>query len=120
MANRTKLTQEESLKRVEEILAGTPYKVVRPFVYEGDRKTNIKLHCTLHDETWEMSCIVSCTTITAVKVMTDVVDVDKHIRKNNVKKLLYCVQQEVNLKRNILGNTIKLCGWDGLSRYVLI
>ena len=55
MANRTKLTQEESLKRVEEILAGTPYKVVRPFVYEGDRKTNIKLHCTLHDETWEMS-----------------------------------------------------------------
>ena len=50
-----KLTQEEALKRIEGILIGTPYEVVHPFVYEGDRKTNIKLHCTLHNETWEMS-----------------------------------------------------------------
>lgn len=50
-----KLTQEEALKRITRILAGTPYKVVQPFLYEGDRKTKIKLHCTLHDETWQIS-----------------------------------------------------------------
>ena len=50
-----KLTQEEALKRIEGILSDTPYEVVHPFVYDGDRKTSIKLRCSLHDETWEMS-----------------------------------------------------------------
>lgn len=50
-----KLTQEEALKRIATILEGTPYQLVQPFVYESDRKTRIKLHCTLHNETWEIS-----------------------------------------------------------------
>lgn len=50
-----KLTQEDALKRITDILEGTPYQLVQPFVYESDRKTKIKLHCTLHNETWEIS-----------------------------------------------------------------
>lgn len=53
--SKLKLSQEDVLKRIEGILSGTPYKVVQPFIYQGDRDTRIKLHCTLHDETWEMS-----------------------------------------------------------------
>ena len=53
-----KLTQEEALKRIATILEGTPYQLVQPFVYESDRKTRIKLHCTLHNETWKLVGIV--------------------------------------------------------------
>ena len=50
-----KLTQEEALKRIADILTGTPYQLVQPFVYESDRKTRIRLRCILHNETWEIS-----------------------------------------------------------------
>lgn len=49
------LTQEEVLNRIARILEGTPYELVLPFEYKTDRNTSIKLHCTIHDETWEMS-----------------------------------------------------------------
>ncbi len=48
-------SQEEALRRIERILIGTPYEVVQPFIYQGDRDTSVKLHCTLHNETWQIS-----------------------------------------------------------------
>jgi hypothetical protein len=51
----TKLTQKEAISQIEKILEGTPYQVVSPFTYQGDRNTKIKIHCTIHNETWEMS-----------------------------------------------------------------
>lgn len=53
--SRQKLTQDEVLKRISSKLEGTPYELVSPFIYKTDRNTRIKLHCTLHNETWEMS-----------------------------------------------------------------
>lgn len=49
------LTKEEVFKRIASILEGTPYELVQPFEYKTDRKTIVKLHCSIHDETWEMS-----------------------------------------------------------------
>ena len=49
------LTQEEVLKRIDTILEDTPYELVLPFEYKTDRNTTIKLHCAIHNETWEMS-----------------------------------------------------------------
>lgn len=53
--SRQKLTQDEVLKRISSKLESTPYELVQPFIYQTDRNTRIKLRCTLHNETWEMS-----------------------------------------------------------------
>lgn len=53
--SRQKLSQDEVLNRISSKLEGTPYELVLPFKYQADRNTRIKLRCTLHNETWEMS-----------------------------------------------------------------
>ena len=49
------LTQEEARKRISEKLSLLPYEIVEPFLYKGDRNTNVTLHCRIHDITWTTS-----------------------------------------------------------------
>ncbi len=49
------LTQEEARRRLSIRLFQLPYEVVEPFVYIGDRDTNVTLHCKIHDNTWTTS-----------------------------------------------------------------
>ena len=53
--SRTLLTQEEARKRISEKLSLLPYELVEPFLYKGDRDTNVTLHCKIHDITWTTS-----------------------------------------------------------------
>ena len=53
--SKTKLSQEEAMKRLSNKLSKFPYKVVEPFVYKGDRDTKVTLHCQIHDITWTTS-----------------------------------------------------------------
>ena len=53
--SRQRLTQNEVIKRIASKLEGTPYELVLPFAYQTDRKTRLKLRCTIHNETWEIS-----------------------------------------------------------------
>ena len=52
---RTLLTQEEARKRISEKLSLLPYELVEPFIYKGDRDTNVTLHCNIHNITWTTS-----------------------------------------------------------------
>lgn len=49
------LSQEEAKKRIIEKLSHLPYVLVEPFTYNGDRGTNVTLHCKIHDFTWTTS-----------------------------------------------------------------
>ena len=53
--SKSKLTQQEAIKRLSNKLSKFPYEVVEPFVYEGDRDTNVTLHCKIHGFTWTTS-----------------------------------------------------------------
>lgn len=53
--SRKLLTQEEARKRISEKLSQLPYELVEPFIYKGDRDTNVTLHCKIHDITWTTS-----------------------------------------------------------------
>ena len=53
--SRSLLTQEEARKRISEKLSVLPYKLVEPFTYKGDRKTNVTLYCKIHDFKWTIS-----------------------------------------------------------------
>lgn len=53
--SRTLLTQEEARKRISDKLSMLPYELVEPFIYRGDRDTNVTLHCKIHDITWTTS-----------------------------------------------------------------
>ena len=53
--SRALLTQEEARKRISEKLSLLPYELVEPFIYKGDRDTNVTLHCKIHDITWTTS-----------------------------------------------------------------
>ena len=50
-----KLSQEEARKRISDKLSKFPYEVVEPFVYKGDRDTDVTIHCKKHDFTWTTS-----------------------------------------------------------------
>ena len=53
--SKSKLTQEEARKRISDKLSKFPYEVVEPFVYKGDRDTDVTIHCKIHDFTWTTS-----------------------------------------------------------------
>lgn len=53
--SRSLLTQEEARKRILEKLFLLPYELVEPFLYKGDRDTNVTLHCKIHNTTWTTS-----------------------------------------------------------------
>jgi hypothetical protein len=53
--SKTKLSQEEAKERISDKLSKFSYEVVEPFVYKGDRDTNITIHCKIHDFTWTTS-----------------------------------------------------------------
>ena len=53
--SRALLTQEEARKRISDKLSKFPYEVVEPFVYKGDRDTDVTIHCKIHDFTWTTS-----------------------------------------------------------------
>ena len=53
--SKTKLSQEEAKKRIFNKLSKFPYEVVEPFIYKGDRGTEVTLHCKTHDFTWTTS-----------------------------------------------------------------
>lgn len=53
--NKAFLTQEEARKRISEKLSSLPYELVEPFLYVGDRDTNVTLHCKTHDYIWTTS-----------------------------------------------------------------
>ena len=53
--SKTKLTQEEAKKRISNKFSKFPYEVVEPFVYKGDRDTEVTIHCKKHDFTWTTS-----------------------------------------------------------------
>lgn len=52
---KSKLSQEEARKRISDKLSKFPYEVVEPFVYKGDRDTDVTIHCKIHDFTWTTS-----------------------------------------------------------------
>ena len=43
-----------ALRKIEEVLNGTGYEIVNPFIYKGDRGTIIRLYCTTHDFSWNI------------------------------------------------------------------
>lgn len=49
------LSQGEAKNRILKKLSHLPYVLVEPFVYNGDRDTNVTIHCNLHDNTWTTS-----------------------------------------------------------------
>ena len=53
--SKSKLSQEEARKRISDKLSKFPYEVVEPFVYKGDRDTEVTIHCKIHDFTWTTS-----------------------------------------------------------------
>lgn len=53
--SKSKLTQEEAKKRLSEKLSKLPYELVEPFLYKGDRDTNVTIRCKIHDFTWTSS-----------------------------------------------------------------
>ena len=53
--NKAFLTQEEARKRISEKLSSSPYELVDPFLYVGDRDTHVTLHCKTHDYIWTTS-----------------------------------------------------------------
>ncbi len=53
--SKNKLSQEEARIRISDKLSKFPYEVVEPFVYRGDRDTDVTIHCKIHDFTWTTS-----------------------------------------------------------------
>ena len=53
--SKSKLSQEEAMRRISDKLSIFPYEVVEPFVYKGDRDTEVTIHCKIHDFTWTTS-----------------------------------------------------------------
>ena len=53
--SKSKLSQEEARKRISDKFSKFPYEVVEPFVYKGDRDTEVTIHCKIHDFTWTTS-----------------------------------------------------------------
>ena len=53
--SKIRLSQEEARKRISDKLSKFPYEVVEPFVYKGDRDTDVTIHCKIHDFTWTTS-----------------------------------------------------------------
>ncbi len=53
--NKHVLTQEVARKRLLIKLSPLSYEVVEPFVYKGDKDTNVTLYCKKHDFTWTTS-----------------------------------------------------------------
>lgn len=49
-----KKSPEEALRKVMDVLKGTPYELVLPLDYKYDWNTNVKLHCTIHDTIWDI------------------------------------------------------------------
>ena len=128
--SRQKITQEEALKRIDSILAGTPYELVLPFNYQTDRNTRIKLRCTLHDETWEMSwhsfmyrrvitsydgcpeCRQLYTKedcLKAAKLFTSRSDFEKYRPGEYYKALRLGCLDEICAHMNVVGNRYKRC-----------
>lgn len=50
--SRVRLTQEEAEKRLADLLKNTPYVLRHPFVFDTVRKTNVELHCPIHNFDW--------------------------------------------------------------------
>lgn len=53
--SKTKLSQEEAENRLSDRLSKFSYEIVEPFIYMGDRKTKVTIHCKIHDYTWTTS-----------------------------------------------------------------
>lgn len=53
--SKTKLSQEDAVKRLSDRLSNFPYEIVEPFTYMGDRNTKVTIHCIIHNYTWTSS-----------------------------------------------------------------
>lgn len=53
--SKNSISQEEAKNRILKKLSHLPYLLVEPFIYNGDRDTNVTIHCNLHDFTWTTS-----------------------------------------------------------------
>lgn len=53
--SKIRLSPKEAKNRISDKLSNLPYEVVEPFVYKGDRNTDVTIHCKIHDFTWTTS-----------------------------------------------------------------
>lgn len=47
--------RQVAIQKIQKELLDTGYKLVEPLKYVGDRGTMVKLHCDIHNYTWEIS-----------------------------------------------------------------
>lgn len=45
--------KQRALQKIQDVLSGTGYELVEPFVYKGDRGTILRLYCATHKNYWE-------------------------------------------------------------------